>query len=287
MVRQSAHEMGGARASASKVEADMDLSEDLKPARSARKGLIGKLSGMFSQTRAAPSAPPGMRIYAVGDVHGCKKQLDLLFDQILLDRASSNLNAKLVFLGDYIDRGPDSKGTIERLLAAPEGFDMVCLRGNHDQTLLDFLEDPMIYRSWRSFGAQETLMSYGVIPPRFDEAKDFQTARDQLAEAMPASHIGFLKNLRNSVVFGDYFFVHAGARPGIALENQTPEDTLWIRDEFLGSRYDFGKIVVHGHTPVARPVRGENRISLDTGVYATGQLSAAILEGEMCRFLST
>ena len=248
---------------------------------------LAKLFGFVSRKRELRSVPDGVRVYAIGDIHGCSEQLDRLMAMIRDDHGADGLEPWLVFLGDYVDRGPDSKGVIERLLLAPEGFNLVCLLGNHDQTLLDFLEDSTVYRSWRGFGAPETLLSYGVLPPRFDDERDFVTAQIQLARALPQSHLVFLQNLQNSVAIGGYFFVHAGARPGIALDKQVSQDMLWIRDEFLGSNYDFGKTVVHGHTPLPEAVRRANRISVDTGAYATGRLTAAVLEGETCRFLST
>jgi len=248
---------------------------------------LAKLSGFVSRKRAPAHVPDGMRIYAIGDIHGCSEQLDRLMAKIREDQGADGPEPWLVFLGDYVDRGPDSKGVIERLLTVPMGFNQVCLLGNHDQTLLDFLGDSTVYRSWRGFGAPETLLSYGVLPPRFDDEREFETAQTQLARALPQSHLVFLRGLQNSVAIGGYFFVHAGARPGIALDKQVPQDMLWIRDEFLGSNYSFGKVIIHGHTPVPEAVRRANRIGVDTGAYATGRLTAAVLEGENCRFLST
>jgi serine/threonine protein phosphatase 1 len=252
-----------------------------------RPGIFPRIWNAFSPKRSPAAVPDGMRVYAVGDIHGCARQLDDLMAVILADNQASGLDTRLVFLGDYLDRGPDSKGVIARLLSPPEGYKASHLMGNHDQTLLDFLDDPIVYRSWRSFGAQETLMSYGVLPPRFDDEEEFVQARQQLLQAMPADHLNFLRNLQGSVRIGDYFFVHAGVRPGIALDQQVAADMLWIRDEFLDSRHNFGSVIVHGHTPIERGVRRTNRINIDTGAYATGRLTAAVLEGETCRFLST
>jgi serine/threonine protein phosphatase 1 len=252
-----------------------------------RPGIFPRILSALSGKRAPAAVPQGMRVYAVGDIHGCASQLDDLTAMILADNQSSGLDTQLVFLGDYLDRGPDSKGVVARLLAPPEGYRSTHLMGNHDQALLDFLDDPIVYRSWRAFGAPETLMSYGVRPPRFDDEAEFAAARDQLAQAMPADHLDFLRNLPLSTRIGDYFFVHAGVRPGIALAEQIAADMLWIRDEFLQSQYDFGSVIVHGHTPIERLVRHTNRINVDSGAYATGRLTAAVLEGQACRFLST
>jgi serine/threonine protein phosphatase 1 len=228
-----------------------------------------------------------MRIYAIGDIHGCDDLLSRLLQSVRADADEDKTAKSLVFLGDYVDRGPTSKAVIERLCSLHlPGWQVVFLRGNHDQTVLDFLDDPTVYRVWKGFGAAETLLSYGVLPPRFDAEDAFRAARDQLAAVLPPAHLEFLRALKLFHVVGDYAFVHAGLRPGIALERQSPEDLMWIRDEFLYSDRNLGKVVVHGHTPTERPVRRSNRIGVDTGGYATGCLTAVVLEGEDCRFIS-
>ncbi len=242
---------------------------------------------LFAEKRARPVLPENVRIYAVGDIHGCLVELDALLAKIVEDAAGFDGERQLVFLGDYVDRGPDSKGVLDRLLALPEGFKPQYIIGNHDRTLLDFLDNPSLFRDWRDFGGRETLMSYGVVPPRFDNDEAYTQARDALRSVMPQSHLDFLSSLPYSVTIGSYHFVHAGIRPGVALDRQAPEDLLWIRDEFLLSNVDHGVVVVHGHTPMEEPVKQSNRISVDTGAYATGRLTAAVLEGTQCRFLST
>jgi serine/threonine protein phosphatase 1 len=251
-----------------------------------RSGWMARLLGR--RTRR-PSVPAGRRVYAVGDVHGRDDLLENLLGRIL-DHASGHGPARnvLVMLGDYIDRGPQSRQVIDRLLAIDWlGWETVFLRGNHDQTLLDFLADPNAYRIWRNFGAPETLLSYGVRPPLFDSEAEFAKARDALAVAIPRSHLDFLAGLTAMYEEGDYVFVHAGVRPGVPLERQAMEDLLWIREDFLLSERPFEKVVVHGHTPVPSPVRRPNRLGLDTGAHATGCLTAAVLEGEVCGFLAT
>jgi serine/threonine protein phosphatase 1 len=241
----------------------------------------------FFRFRQVRGVPAGYRVYAVGDIHGRADLLRRLLDNIVKDKARSASRAVLVFLGDYIDRGLDSRGVIERLLSPPSGFDVHFLRGNHDQTLLDFLADPRIFRQWREFGASETFLSYRVLPPRFNDDASLIKARDDLAAALPPRHLDFLRRLKLSLTIGDYFFAHAGARPGLPLNEQSAQDLLWIRDEFLYSSADFGATIVHGHTPSNQPVRKANRIGIDTGAYITGQLTAAVLEGTTCRFLTT
>jgi len=245
------------------------------------------IKALFRRRTVKGTVPEGMRVYAVGDIHGCLIELDSLLATILNDAAGYDGERQLVFLGDYVDRGPDSRGVLDRLLAPPEDFDPRYILGNHDQTFLDFLENPSLFRDWRDFGGRETLMSYGVTPPRFDDEEAYSQARDKLRSAMPQSHLDFLRSLQYSVTIGSYHFVHAGVRPGVPLDRQSPEDLLWIRDEFLLSNTDHGKMIVHGHTPMEEPVKLSNRISVDTGVYATGKLTAAVLEGAECRFLST
>lgn len=244
-------------------------------------GLLRRLRG----TRRAPEAPRGLRLYAVGDIHGCLPQLEELLQLILRDSHDAKGRKHVVFVGDYIDRGPDSKGVVERLLAPMPGFTATFLLGNHEQTLLDFLENPSVYREWKYYGGVETLVSYGVSPPRFDDDAAHAAVRDQLRQNMPDEHIAFLRRLEEWAVHGDYFFVHAGIRPGIPLGEQDKRDLIWIRDEFLQSQADFGKVIVHGHTPMDHPENKPNRIGIDTGAYATGRLTAVVLEGTGRRFL--
>jgi serine/threonine protein phosphatase 1 len=238
---------------------------------------------------AAPRVPAGKRVYAVGDIHGRHDLLLALIRQIcqhaLESPAAEN---SLLFVGDYVDRGEASKDVIELLLTLDlPGWQKIFLRGNHDQSVLNFLEDYKFYRVWRGYGAQETLLSYGVTPPRFDDDSAFARTRDEFAEKLPATHLAFLNGLRYFHVEGDYLFVHAGLRPGIALDKQSQEDMLWIRDDFLFSREVFAKYVVHGHTPGTNPVRLKNRICIDTGAYVTGRLTAVVLEDDSCSFLTT
>jgi serine/threonine protein phosphatase 1 len=219
-------------------------------------------------------------VYAVGDIHG---RVDLLLgicERIDSDIAKEPRHRSIqVFLGDYIDRGPDSSGVIERLAARRETADVVCLRGNHETCLLDFLADPETLELWRQFGGLQTLISYGLSPSARPDAAERRQLADQLRHAMPAAHLGFLRSLPSCFGHGRYFFAHAGIRPGVALDLQRDEDLLWIRDDFLLSEDDFGKVIVHGHTPVREPELRANRINIDTGAYATGRLTCIKLRG--------
>lgn len=235
----------------------------------------------------AAALPEGLRIYAIGDVHGCLDLLKGVWERIDQDLKVHPVDEAVeIFLGDYIDRGPDSCGVIEALSSpAPDGRRRVCLRGNHEQMLLSFLDNPAYLEMWRPNGALETLVSYGVDARRLrniDEAAE--VAAEFLAKA-PASHVAFLRSLPFYVDMSPYFFVHAGIRPGIAPTEQREEDMLWIRDAFLRSDMDFGRILVHGHTPVEQPERRHNRINIDTGAYLTGKLTCVALEGSEVRFL--
>lgn len=262
------------------------LVESLQTDTRVRRGFGGWLSALGFGSTKPVTLPMGVRVYAVGDIHGCSRLLDQMHERIAADGAGSSVEKRIVYLGDYIDRGPDSKGSIERLLnAVPDGFEPVYLKGNHDGALLDFLVNSETYRAWRNFGAPATLVSYGVRPPLYDSAAAFEVARMALTDAIPREHLEFLRKLELSFVLGDYVFVHAGLRPGIPIDRQQEQDLLWIRDEFLGSGATFEKCVVHGHTPVPNAARLRQRIPVDTGAYATGVLTCAVLEADECRFL--
>lgn len=238
-----------------------------------------------------PAAPAGQRIYAVGDIHGRLDLLDQLLDMISRDDAEQDPVERrtLIFLGDYIDRGPDSRGVIDRLLyGMPEGFEAIHLKGNHEEILLRSLTDPGTVPMWMANGGIETLASYGVL--RKDHTGiplRAQFLGPALARALPEDHLAFYESRPLTVAFGDYLFVHAGLQPGVALAQQSEYDMLFIREPFLSHRGSFGKVVVHGHTPVAEPEMRPNRIGIDTGAFFTGHLTALRLEGEYRGFLVT
>jgi len=185
----------------------------------------------------------------------------------------------VVFLGDYIDRGPDSRGTIELLIASTRMREVVCLKGNHETFVRRFLDASLSLNDWRLMGGFETLASYGLKPSLGLNDGEHERLAEELRVAMPAQHLAFLDSLPSSFICGDFFFVHAGVRPGIALDRQTEDDLLWIRDDFLHYGSPFEKFVVHGHTPVNAPEVRFNRVSIDTGAFATGRLSCVAIEG--------
>lgn len=244
--------------------------------------MIGKL---FNGRPPDPAMPAGERVYAIGDVHGCASLLDSLL--ALIDADCAGARARLVFLGDYVDRGPDSKGVIDRLIEiAAERPGSIFLKGNHEQAMLDFIESPDHNEEWLHWGGDKTLESYGV-------GKIWHTHPSELAadlvERLPRAHRDFLGALELWRIIGDYAFVHAGFKPGVPIEEQREEDCLWIRAEFhnAGSGERPDKFVVHGHHPVRKPIDTGWRIDVDTGAVWSDALTAAVLEGTSRRFIST
>jgi serine/threonine protein phosphatase 1 len=226
------------------------------------------------------------RLYAIGDVHGRLDLLERAIQAIDHDVAERGGTALTVTLGDYIDRGPQSRGVIERLSVNPFPTPYVALKGNHETLLEAFLADPSVGAHWRRLGGLETIASFGVPVQQLVLGRNYEDAAAQLRQALTQQHRDFLASLKTSVVVGRYFLCHAGVRPGVPLDRQREDDLLWIRDEFLNSTEDFGKIVVHGHTPVAEPEVLPNRINIDTGAFMTGRLTCVVLEKDRHRFLT-
>ena len=231
--------------------------------------------------------PEPDRLYVIGDIHGRSDLLDRMIGKISSDLKASRVGACLtVTVGDYVDRGPDSRGVLDRLARNPFPTDFVALKGNHEALLAGFLRDPSVAAYWRGLGGLETLHSYGVSVGSLMIGKDYEAAARALSDSLPQAHCEFLASLGVSLTVGRYFLCHAGIRPGVSLPRQSEQDLLWIRDEFLDSRVDFGKIVVHGHTPTEDPELLPNRINVDTGAFMTGRLTCAVLERERVRFLT-
>lgn len=258
--------------------------------------LIGSVASFVENARAEPDSeaavslvPDGDEVYAVGDVHGSLTLLDDLLARIGDDaKTAPGVGRRtLIFLGDYIDRGPDSAGVIERLagLSMP-GFTIHHLVGNHELAMLDFLRDPEGGQDWLRFGGIATLASYGVPGLRdTDDPAELTALRDRLRERMPPHHQTFLENLQPMVTVGDYGFVHAGVRPGVSLARQNLDDLCWIRDPFLTFPGRHEKRIVHGHSITPYPEVRDNRIGIDTGAYAGGPLTAIALRGSTIRFI--
>jgi serine/threonine protein phosphatase 1 len=237
---------------------------------------------------AAPAVPPGRRVYAIGDIHGRLDLLRELHALIAGDAGNFDGERTVVYLGDCIDRGPASREVIDELLDAPlPGCAAVHLLGNHEQTLLDFLQYPQQAAGWLAWGGRETLLSYGVRPPLDFMRADVEQLRDEFQARLPGRHVEFFQRMALTHVAGDYLFVHAGIRPGVPLQEQSDSDLLWIRRDFTASDEDLGCVVVHGHSISEEVELRPNRIGIDTGAFYTGVLTCLALEGAERRLLQT
>lgn len=235
---------------------------------------------------AHAAGPEGMRIFAIGDVHG---KLDLLEDMHARIHADIAANPtrdwRIVHLGDYVDRGPDSKGVLDFLVAAA-GRDnrVLAVLGNHDEGFLEFLTYADPVGIFAMHGGVQTALSYGVTID-FEDPVSVNTGFTALNRAVPQAHVDFIKRLPRAVSFGDFFFCHAGIRPGVALDRQDPEDLIWIRRDFLNDKRLHPKVIVHGHTPSSRPELLPNRVNVDTRAFQTGRLTALVIDGNEKRLI--
>ncbi|MBL4747811.1 MAG: serine/threonine protein phosphatase [Magnetovibrio sp.] len=234
-----------------------------------------------------PRPPANTRIYAIGDVHGRLDLLDALLAKIADDATyGENLQIVLVMLGDYIDRGPDSRGVMQRLDDLQSGrifkeCEIHLLKGNHEESMMSFLAN-RDQATWLTFGGRATLNSYGVNPKQSPKA-----VRRDFLKALPKSHRKILRTLKFNVSLGDYGFVHAGVRPSIAWADQNPNDLLWIREEFVNSDVHHDLMIVHGHSPTSEPTERANRIGVDTKAWTSGILTCLVMQGTHRRFIST
>ncbi|HEV2678759.1 MAG TPA: metallophosphoesterase family protein [Aliidongia sp.] len=234
-----------------------------------------------------PEVPEGLRLYVIGDIHGCVEPLDALHELIrhdlILTQAKEHL---IVYLGDYIDRGPSSADVLDRLIDNPlDNVTAIHLKGNHEAMMMAFFEQPEeVGPKWFAIGGAATVASYG-LPWR--GGQELPRLAQDLSDRLPKSHHDFLDSLVTQHRLGDFFFVHAGVRPGVPLARQREMDLLWIRSPFLGSKISHGAVVVHGHTPVSQPEEFPNRIAIDTGAFFTGVLTCLVLEAGQRRYLAT
>lgn len=238
---------------------------------------------------AQPAIAPGLRVYAIGDIHGRLDLLCDLLDQIEADRADCDAT-EIIFLGDYIDRGAASAQVLAHLDAyRPARARVTCLRGNHEDALLRLLSDdelhPRHLRLWLDNGGREALTSWD-IPSALAYGDDEAAIREALKLAVPASQRAFLEATHFSHRIDDYLFVHAGIKPGVPLDEQKPSDMMWIRELFLESSAQHGAVIVHGHSISPTVIERANRIGIDTGAYATGRLTCAVFGGPRVEFLS-
>ena len=258
--------------------------------------MISRLRSLFTgramlrEEGPRAATPAGIDLYAIGDIHGCDHQFGALLAQIAHHAAGQPPARRIIVtLGDYVDRGPASKAVIERLINWDDSdFELVALRGNHEHMMMNALEDNDAFSHWLRYGGQETLVSYGVAPPRLaSDPEQVKASRARFAETFPTHHHAFLASTQLSFEAGDYVFVHAGLRPNVPLGQQSPDDLMWIRDDFLNHDAAFPAFVIHGHTPAEAPDVRANRIGIDTGAYITGNLTALVLSGTRRDFLSS
>ncbi|HEX3575334.1 MAG TPA: metallophosphoesterase family protein [Rhodopila sp.] len=238
--------------------------------------------GTMIELIPAPAAlPPGERVYAVGDIHGCLDRLVALHEIIAEDIAVRPMeHITLVHLGDYVDRGADSAQVVDWLINRPPvpADTIVNLMGNHEHMMLSAVAgaDVEAPSQWLMNGGADSLLSWGIS--RAVPASEW-------AARIPRQHLLFLRDLAINHRVGPYFFVHAGVRPGVKLDQQTRQDMMWIREPFLSSRVDHGAVVVHGHTPKREPVVQPNRIAIDTGAVLGGALTCVMLEADKLAFI--
>lgn len=242
--------------------------------------MLAKLLKTRRSTPAAPAIPPGERVYAIGDVHGCLAELDRLLGEIEADEARRGLSrTTLIFVGDLVDRGPCSAQAVERVRALSQTRAVRCLLGNHEEVMLGAVDgDPAALKLFCRIGGRETSISYGIDAPEYEGA-DYAELAGALRRTVPAAHIRFMRDMEDMIEIGDYLFVHAGVRPDVALSDQRPEDLRWIRTRFLDHGRPLAKMVVHGHTITDEVQTRPHRIGIDTGAFHTGVLSAVGLEG--------
>jgi serine/threonine protein phosphatase 1 len=239
-----------------------------------------------SPVSTARRVPDGTRVYSVGDIHGRDDLLAELAERVEADMEPRSFDHTVtIFLGDYVDRGHGSRRVVERLARSEWPTPMIALAGNHEDLLMVFLEDEGILEAWRGLGGLETLHSYGLDIGPAMAGRDFKAIQAAFVARFPERHRQFLQTLKGSTAIGDYFFCHAGVRPGVPLDRQDRNDLLTIRDPFLSSQAEHGKVVVHGHSPSLAPDIRPNRIGIDTAAYATGCLTCLVLEKDQRRFL--
>jgi len=231
--------------------------------------------------------PPGERVYAIGDVHGRLDLLTALAAAIDADDAGRDpARSSALLLGDLIDRGPDSAGVLAFVRDWRERRPVRLICGNHEEAFLQSFDDLKVFRNFLGFGGQETVLSYPVDAQAF-HAADFIEAQFLMSEAVPREDVEFVESFEDFIVIGDYLFVHAGIRPGAALEDQSLPDMRWIREPFLSHTGWHGHVVVHGHSIGIEAEVEHNRIGIDTGAYMSGRLTALGLEGDQRWLIET
>jgi serine/threonine protein phosphatase 1 len=267
-----------------------DGSTILREAIADRMKLFNRIGELISRNQPSfPRGKAGARAYAVGDIHGRMDLLQQLLEMIEADiRALPHRTNYIVFLGDLIDRGPQSAEVVEKLRTfRPDWATPIFVAGNHEEVMLRVLncEDGLL-SSWLKFGGSECLQSYGIDVEDLKQ-RDEATALHTVRQHVPQGHLDFIKSFGDTFRFGDYLLVHAGIRPGVTVEEQDVRDLRWIRDPFLSDEHEHGFVVVHGHTISETVEERANRIGIDTGAYRSGKLTALALEDERRWLLCT
>lgn len=234
--------------------------------------------------------PDGLRVYAIGDIHGRRDLLDQLLEQIKEDDSSrADADTHIVFLGDLMDRGPDSSGVIDRAMELSQARrdNVHFLMGNHEEVYLAAATgDEKLVRFFCKIGGRETILSYDITPQDYN-ALSMEELAERMPVLLPPHHVEFVSGFKDRIVVGDYAFVHAGVRPGVPIEEQQPKDLRWIREDFIIDDTPHDKLIVHGHTITDDVEECSNRIGIDTGAYMSGMLTALGLEGGNRWYLKT
>lgn len=235
------------------------------------------------------SVPQGQRVYAIGDIHGRRDLFDQLLDMIDDDGdRRGECATHIILLGDLVDRGPDSKGVVERAMTLADAYDKASfLMGNHEEVMLEAATgDPRMVRFFNRIGGRETILSYGM-PESHYRTLELEQLAERMPDLFPPEHMAFISGFQDQIIIGDYVFVHAGIRPHVPLAEQEPKDMRWIREDFILNKDHHEKMVIHGHTISQSIDEQRNRIGIDTGAYVSDQLTAIGLEGSERWFLQT
>ena len=256
------------------------------------QAMLGRLFKKAVVPRPLDSArvPEGIRVYAIGDIHGRNDLLDILLAKIAVDdQARGPADTQIIFLGDLVDRGPGSAAVIETAMALKaSGKNVRFLMGNHEEVFVSACrkDDIKVTRFFLRIGGEETVLSYPITRAEYITL-DMEQLTERLTTLVPQSHLDFIESFEDQIVIGDYVFVHAGIRPGVPLSEQKPSDLRWIREEFVDQRGDLEKIVVYGHTIYEEVDERGSRIGIDTGAYNSGKLTALALEDGERWYLQT
>lgn len=238
-----------------------------------------------AEDSALPTIPAGQRVYAIGDVHGRLDLFEALIEAVEYDDSEAGTAATtIILLGDLVDRGPDSAGVVRRARHWQMKRDVRILCGNHEEMFLKSFENADMMRHFMRHGGKETILSYGVERKALG-ACSVEDAQELMVRTVPPEERAYISSFENIITIGDYIFVHAGIDPELPIDAQRVQDLRWIREPFLSHSEPYDAVVVHGHTIRDDPEDKGNRIGIDTGAYASGKLTALVLEGSRRRYI--